>query len=101
MVLPTAMNVKLRLETNGGWSPGDYPRLYVWKGNSCPGASKEVCLSKSSSYVEWGDGGTSPTAWPVSGVQNWSAGTYWIIVDTTFISDMTSAPYKLKVTIWK
>jgi subtilisin-like proprotein convertase family protein len=101
LVLPSTMNIKLRIDKTGTWSPGDYPRLYVWKGTSCPGASKEVCLSKSSSYLQWGDGGTSPTAWPVSGVRTWTAGTYWIIVDTTFISDMSTAPYRLKVDVWK
>jgi len=91
--LPWSANVILRLEKyGGGWNPNNYPRLFVWQGGTCPGiGDKRICMGGTSDAYQWGS---------ETGVQTFGAGTYWLIADVYYEQGLTSAPYRLRVTVW-
>ena len=99
--LPWSANVIFRIEKYGaGWSPNNYPRLYIWQGGTCPGiGTKRIHFGSTSNYYVYGDGGDN-TAWPASGVKSLSAGTYWLITDVYYEQGLSSAGYRLTVTVW-
>ncbi len=114
LVLSQPSNVIIRLERTGSWTYGYNPRLYVWKGDVCPGtSSKEICLGNGNSYLQWGDGGYPGSqgyppvgyGYPTTGVKSFSAGTYWIVVDSwqgygSADGGIGSGAYRLGVTVW-
>ena len=100
--------MRIRVERTAGWSAGNQPRFYVWKGDTCPGTEKNICLGNGSNYLQWGDWG-SGGGYPVAGVQSMTAGTYWVMVDTFYGYSATGAipegpigagAFKLSVTVW-
>jgi len=85
--------VSLRMDRNGGWSPGNYPRVFVWKADSCQFNSVPV----QGMLCMWGDGPqygspTSPKVWP--------PGIYWIMTDVYYEQSIGAAPYRLWINVW-
>lgn len=105
LALATTSNVYVRVERTGTWTSGNQPRLYIWKGDTCPGTEKRICLGNGNSYYQWGDWG-SGGGYPVSGVQSMAAGTYWVMVDTFYgygaaaEGPISAGAYRLTVTVW-
>jgi hypothetical protein len=85
--------VDLYYGRNGGWSPFNYPRLFIWKASSCNFNSVPVegMLCQWGDSIQWGSW-TGPKYFP--------PGIYWIMPDVYYEQSISSAPYYLRITLW-
>ena len=108
--LANTSNVMFRVTRVGGWSPNNYPRLFIWMGDTCPGTQHINCHDGyGSNTIIWGGGGTGDASGPDSNVtvQTLGAGTYWVIVDVSLgikvgpdTWTQNASTYDFRVTVW-
>jgi hypothetical protein len=112
-VLKGNQYVMFRVERVGSWSPNNYPRLVIWKGNTCPGTSHVWCFDGyGTNKITWGGGGSgsvSPSDESPSyadhgtAVKSLTAGTYWAIVDVSIGNSsytQNASTYNFRATFW-
>jgi len=96
LVIPQEAHVYIQMSKQGGWSPSNSPRFYVWgesASGECPGDKSKgtVCKQTTGSSIAYG-------TFPMTAT--WPAGTYWLIASNTRQTTMSSARYELRVTLW-
>jgi len=96
LVLPQEAHIYIQMKKQGGWSPSNSPRYYVWGASAngeCPGdkSKGKVCRQTTGSSIAYG-------SFPITATG--PAGTYWLIASNTRQTTMSTAKYELRVTIW-
>ncbi len=94
--------VIFRMYRTGGWSPDNYPRLFMWKSANYGTTECDFGTSQPSRVFCLGPGAVNEVqvGWVDSGyVLN--AGTYWLMPDMWYGGETTygQSPYRLEITI--